>query len=104
MKAGSLDRIIRIERETVTTGNGGTVQRTWAPVVTLRAELVLADSYEQIDGQKTSTVSRLVFKSRFFDGIRTWDHLLYAGETFNIREVKEAGRRAALEIKCERAQ
>lgn len=100
MKAGKLDREIKIERATTTVNEFGTPVETWASVATLRAEIVTAETVEAAREHGASTEAAIAFRTRFIDGITVADRLTYAGRTYDIKAVSEIGRRRGLEIRA----
>lgn len=101
MRAGKLDRTITIERFSSTTDDFGTPVETWTPVATLRAQVIQSSTEEFLSTQGATDATVIVFRTRWLDGITTSDQLGYEGKPFNIREVKEIGRRRGTEIRCE---
>lgn len=101
MRAGKLDRTIRIDRMSNTVSDFGTPVATWAEVATLRAEIVSASTDEFIrNGAVAETV--MVFRTRYLAGITLTDRIVYEGIPFNVKEVAEIGRRKGLELRCVR--
>ena len=102
MRAGSLDREIAIE--TFAPGppdEFGNVAEAWTAFATVRAQLVQAstDEYLAAYGETDKTV--MIFRIRWLDGLTAVHRVIYSGRAFNIREVKEIGRRKGLELRCE---
>jgi SPP1 family predicted phage head-tail adaptor len=102
MRAGNLDREIIVQRATTTIGDAGTPQETWAPIATLRAQLIEARTDEYIRGSGASTDRIVVFRTRFIDGVTAADRIFYEGQPFTVKQIKEIGRRKALEFRAER--
>lgn len=102
MRAGALDRIIAVERSTDTVNDLGQVVASWAPVATLRAQLVQSSTAEFMRNFGASTETAIVFRTRFLAGVTPADRVSYDGAYLNIVEVKELGRRKALELRCTR--
>lgn len=102
MRAGNLDRQIIIQRSTRTTGGAGAPVETWAPIATLRAQLVEATTDEYIRGSGSSTERIVVFRTRFIDGVTANDRVVYEGQPFTVKQIKELGRRKALEFRAEK--
>jgi SPP1 family predicted phage head-tail adaptor len=99
MRAGKLDRLITIERQTETVAASGAVAKTWAVVATVRAELVQQNAEEYLAGFGETEGGGAVFRIRYLAGITTADRLVYDGAAFDIDEVVEIGRRRALELR-----
>lgn len=102
MRAGSLDRTITIQRATTTIDDFGTPIETWANLVTLRAQQVQTSTEEYIRNHGASDETVIVFRTWWRDCITNANRIVYAGETYNIKETKEIGRRAGLELRCQR--
>ena len=102
MKSGKLTETIRIERATADINDAGTPTETWVRVAILRAERVDQTTEEFMRGFGASDEEVVVFRSRFFDGIRSADRVIWRGQPFNIRQVTPIGRRKGLELRCVR--
>jgi SPP1 family predicted phage head-tail adaptor len=104
MRAGKLDKVITFQRFTSTVDDFGTPVETWADIADLRAQVVQSSTEEFIRaGAESDTV--IIFRTRFLDGVTTADRIKYAHEAyFNIKELKEIGRRQGLEIRCVRSE
>lgn len=100
LRAGKLDREITIERKTETVAPSGAVSKVWAPVATVRAELVQQSADEYLAGFGEAEGGNVVFRVRYLAGITTADRVNYAGDTYDIDGIAEVGRRRALELKC----
>lgn len=100
IKAGKLDRQITITREAETVAVSGAVSKAWAPVATIRAELVQRSADEYLAGFGEADASGAVFRIRYLAGITTADRVTFDGVTYDIDEVAELGRRRALELRC----
>lgn len=101
MRAGALDRVIEIQTGTVTYDEYRNQSTTWSKLVTLRAQLVnrLVDSR---DGQHVTTDSTATFRTYFYPGV-TLDHrVMFEGHAYTIKSIKELGRRAGMDLACER--
>ena len=101
ISAGKLDRTIRIERAHRVIGEAGRVTVAWTSVATVRAELLQADAVEVAGPHGITSTDSLAFRLRHLAGITPADRVAYDGRAFNIRSVKEIGRRRALELICE---
>lgn len=102
MRAGNLDRVITIQRVTEGPPNDyGTPSEAWADLYTIRAQQVQASTEEFIRGFGASDKTVAIFRTWWIDGITTADRIVYGAQTFNLKEVKELGRRAGLELRCE---
>lgn len=101
MRAGNLDRSITVQSFTSTVNEYGTPIETWTDVATVRAQIIQSSTEEFLtSGATDETV--IIFRTRYFAGVTTSSQVLYEGQTFNVREVKEIGRRKGLDLRCER--
>ncbi|WP_102960215.1 phage head closure protein [Mangrovicella endophytica] len=102
MRAGKLDRLITIDAygPGVPDGGGGSIP-SWTPIATLRAQIITLSTEEFLRSYGESSETAIVFRTRFVEGIQTSSRVTYDGRRFNIKEVKELGRRQGLELRCE---
>jgi len=101
MRAGSMDRLIEIQVATVTYDAYRNQTTVWETLVPLRAQLInrLVDNRE---GQHATTDSTATFRTYFYPGI-TLDHrVMFEGQAYSIKSIKELGRRAGMDLACER--
>ncbi|TCT12668.1 head-tail adaptor [Tepidamorphus gemmatus] len=103
MRAGKLDRLITLEHNA---GAGsvddyGVPAETWAAGATVRAQVIEAGTDEFMRGYGEATARVVVFRLRWIP-VSLADRVIYEGEPFNIRSVKEIGRRRGIELRCER--
>ncbi|SKA26334.1 phage head closure protein [Consotaella salsifontis] len=102
MRAGKLDRIITIDAYTAGEPDEyGNSVPGWNGFATLRAQLVSMSTDEYLRAYGEISESVIVFRTRFLDGVTTTHRVGYEGRHFNIKEVKEIGRRKGLELRCE---
>lgn len=99
MRAGTLDRIISIQRATEARDEFGVVTTTWATVADLRAALIQASTTEFLQGAGLQGDAAVIFRTRFLDGVTVRDRVLYGGIAHDILETKEIGRRKGLELR-----
>ena len=103
MRSGKLDRQITIERQTETITNSGAVSEAWATVATVRAELVQQSADEYLTGIGEVENNTVVFRVRYLADITTADRVVFNGDTFDLKEIAETGRRRALELRAVRS-
>lgn len=101
MRAGSLDRVIRLQRSTATLNDAGTPAETWADVATLRAELVQLGAVERVRAYGAAEELGVVFRTRFVAGVTNADRVVFDGRVYNLREVTVIGRNRGLELRAE---
>lgn len=101
MRAGRLDRLITIERYA-----GETLDALRNPVPSwtliaadVPAEIVQGSAQEFIRAGAVEETA-YVFRIRFLAGIALSDRVTHEGALYDIKELKELGRRAGLELRC----
>jgi len=102
MRAGNLDRVIQIERESTALDLYGAPIRVWSGYATMRAQVLqfATDDTESTRGNTTDT--KITFRMRWMDGLTLDNRVSYQGQAFVIRQIKEIGRRVGLDVVCER--
>ena len=101
MRSGKLDRSITVQSFTSTVNAYGTPIETWTDVATVRAQIIQSSTEEFLSSGATDETV-IIFRTRYFEGVNTSSQVLYEGQAFNVREVKEIGRRKGLDLRCER--
>jgi len=101
LNIGNLDRRITIERETETVAPSGNVVKAWTPVATVWAELIQQTASEFFTGYGEAETGTVIFRVRYRPGITSSDRVTYEGTSYGIKEIKELGRRDALELRGE---
>lgn len=91
---------LQIQRATVAPNSAGTPVDTWAPVVTLRAEILERAVEERVGDAGATDNAAITFRTRFYDGLKLADRITFNGSTYNIRQIVETGRRRGLEIRA----
>lgn len=101
LNIGNMDRRINIERLTKTRKPSGDTFETWAPVATVWAEVLQQTANEFFTGYGEAETGTVIFRVRFRPGIMTKDRVSFDGTDYDIKEIKEIGRRDALELRGE---
>ncbi|MBN8998499.1 MAG: phage head closure protein [Rhizobiales bacterium] len=102
MRAGKLDRTIRIDTyEAGTPDDYGIAADGWEAVATVRAQILQQATDEYLRGYGEGAATVVIFRIRWLDGVTVEHRVTYDGAAYNIREVKEIGRRVGLELRCE---
>jgi SPP1 family predicted phage head-tail adaptor len=99
MRAGTLDRVVTIQRASEARDALGVVTTTWATLATLRAALVQASTAEFLQAAGLHGEAAVIFRTRFLAGVTVRDRVLFEGVAHDIKEVKEIGRRHGLELR-----
>ncbi|AMM83148.1 head-tail adaptor protein [Martelella sp. AD-3] len=100
MKAGRLDREIRLERYTETLDEYGAPRFAWTEIDTVAAERIEGSTTAMLKDFGASDETVIVFRLRFLDGLTNADRLIHDGLIFKINQIKEIGRRKGLELRC----
>lgn len=102
LNIGNMDRRITIERETETVKPSGDVVKVWTPVAPpVWAEVLQQTANEFFTGYGEAETGTVIFRVRYRPGITTADRVTYNGTAYGLKEVKELGRRDALELRGE---
>lgn len=102
MRAGSLDRVIQIERGTIAPDAWGVPYTAWTVIATMRAQK-LDNAISDREGARGDTSDNVItFRMRWIDGVTLENRLCYQDQAFKIMTIKEIGRRVGLDITCER--
>jgi SPP1 family predicted phage head-tail adaptor len=99
MKAGSLRHPITIERFTDSVDDFGTPTKTWAPHVSLRAEIIQQSAEEFIRAQGAVDERIVILRTRFVPGLTAADRVVWKGTPHSIREITVTGHDRGLEIR-----
>lgn len=103
MKIGSLDRVVELRRDVPT----GAVDALNVPVkvdtlvATFRAEKIHKSEDERFAAEQRYAVRAVTFRAWFRADVIETDRLVCEGVTYDIRGVREIGRREGIEISCE---
>lgn len=101
LNIGNMDRRITIEHETESVKPSGSVVKSWAPLATVWAEVLQQTASEFFTGYGEAETGTVIFRVRYRPGITTADRVTYDGTAYGIKEIKEVGRRDALELRGE---
>ncbi|MGN8117513.1 head-tail adaptor protein [Labrys sp. 22185] len=103
MRAGKLDRVVYVERVSVTYDELRAPVEAWTRLFSLRAEAIQNGMKDfLLGGEEHASRNTIVFRTRFVPGITLNDRVSYGENLFKILEIKEIGRRRGLELRCER--
>jgi len=103
MRAGGLDRRVRLQRFTTTTDEYGDPVQGWADLATVFAEVRQQSGREFLTAAQEVASRRVVFFLRWFPGLTVLDRVAYDGRNHDIVEVREIGRGDGVELHCEAA-
>lgn len=100
MRAGKLDKIIEVQRHIVAVDDYGTQTEGWTAVATVRAQVLQSSTEEFLRSFGTTSDIALIFRIRHIGGLTPTDRVLFDGKAYDLKEVKELGRRAGLDLRC----
>jgi head-tail adaptor len=102
MRAGKLDRRVRIERATTSQNDFGTPVPTWALLTEVSANIDAGAGSEQRLAMETTADQRRTFKIRWMAGLAVTDRIVYRDyeggpqRAWDILDIAEIGRREGL--------
>ena len=104
MRAGLLDRVIHIDDLfEIVPDEYGTARRVkTGSNRKVRAKLLQYDVTDREGGGRPTTDAMLTFRCYWFDGATLEARVNYEGEAYEIKKIREIGRRAGLDIVCQR--
>jgi len=100
MRAGKLTHTITIQRFASTVDEYGTVVEDWTTFATVKAELIQSSTTEFLRSFGTSEEPAIIFRIRYREDITLADRVMHGGNVFDLKEIRELGRRAGLELRC----
>ena len=100
MRAGKLTETITVERFTKSVDDYGTETEAWTALATMRAQLIQSSTEEFIRAYGSTSDMIAIFKVRWRDLFTTEDRVVHKGQVYDLKEIKELGRREALELRC----
>jgi head-tail adaptor len=100
MRGGKLDRTIVIERPLTTVDDNGTPSQAWTEIARVRAQRIQASTEEFMRTFGTNSQTIVVYRIRYVDGLTLSDRVREGVEIFDVKEIKEIGRRKSLELRC----
>lgn len=100
MRAGKLTKTLTIERATTTVDAYGTPAESWATIAVVRGQLIQSSTEEFMRNFGASSEIAAVFRIRYRDGIKVADRITCDGIAYDLKEVKELGRREGLDLRC----
>lgn len=100
MQSGKLDREIVIQSLSNTVDDYGTPVETWTTFATVRAQVLQLSAQEFLRSYGASSETAIIFRIRYLDGVTLAHRVSYNAGLYNVREIKEIGRRRILELRC----
>lgn len=101
MRAGDLDRRIVIQRKQIVGDDGyGNVITEWVDYASRSASLTQSGGREFFAQSTMQSERRVVFRCRWVEAVTPDDRVICDGIEYDIKEVREIGRKIALELHC----
>jgi SPP1 family predicted phage head-tail adaptor len=100
MRAGKLDKTIAVQRRGETVDDYGTVSEGWTDLVTIRAQVIQSSTEEFLQASGTTGQAAIIFRIRWREGFEVADRVVYAGKNYDLKEIKELGRREGMDLRC----
>lgn len=101
MRAGDLDRRITIQQLTLIPDGGGGSTESWTDLATVSAKVTQQSGREFLQASAVRTERAVLFTIRYRADLTTGNRVVYDGIDHDIREVRELGRQAGLELHTE---
>ncbi|MBA3667935.1 MAG: phage head closure protein [Sphingomonas sp.] len=87
-----------IQRKTVVYDDYGGEIEAWAELATVPAQVVQVSGREFLAADQVQAEQRVLFRTRWIEGITVLDRVSYSDRLHNIQDVKELGRREGVEL------
>lgn len=100
MRAGKLDKSITIERSAAVIDDYGVPSEGWTTLTTVRAQVIQSSTEEFLKGYGETSETAIIFRIRHMGGLTLADRVTYEGRPHDLKEIKELGRRAGLDLRC----
>jgi len=100
---GEFDRIITIQRAVESTDSIGTVTQSWVDIGAVYASVIPMTGTEVFRSGMTSAAEVARFRLWFVSGLTPKDRISYDGKIWNIKYLREIGRRCLHEVLAEAA-
>ena len=100
MRAGKLDQTITLRSVTYVDDGFGGQELQETDFATLRAQIIEESTDEFVRNFGVSTERLRIFRTRWHDGVTIEMTVQHNGVPFNIKQIKEIGRRRGLELRC----
>lgn len=100
MRAGKLDKLIYIERNTATIDDYGVPSEGWDYITWVRAQIIQTSTEEFLKGFGETSETAIIFRIRYREGLKVSDRVTYEERHYDVKEIKELGRRAGMDLRC----
>lgn len=105
IRAGSLDRVITIQRNTPVQDDIGEFIDSWADVTDLRAKVLTTlggGNQDTFEDDQELPLGQIRLRTRFLSSLTTDDRLIFEGETYNIISLAPFRRHEGWDILAEK--
>lgn len=100
MRAGKLDQTITLRAVAYVDNGYGGMDEVVTDFATLRAQIIEESTDEFVRNYGVATERLRIFRTRWLDGVTLDMKVVHDGQTFNLKQIKEIGRRRGLELRC----
>lgn len=100
MRAGKLNETVVLKSVEYIDDEYGNSTEVETDFATLRAQIIEESTDEFMRNYGASTERLRIFRTRFVDAVTLEMKVLHAGITYNLKQIKEIGRRRGLELRC----
>jgi len=101
MRAGSLDRRVTIRRQSQNRNEYNELENVWNDVRTVAASRTDLSATERFVAGQLYAVRAVTFRTRYMADLLPTDRLVCEGVTYEVKGIRELGRREGLEIAAE---
>lgn len=103
-RAGRRDRLVVIERKTVTQDAIGHPVESWATQYSVWCEFLPSSGREILENGRIQNAETARFVTDFYSDVTTADRINVSSKYWNIANIRELGRGEAMEILAEAQQ
>lgn len=101
MRAGKLDRRVKLQRYTVTQNTLGEEVQTWVDVATVWAGRRDLRGTERYAAQQMVAKTTVIYTIRYRAGLTPLNRLIDGSDVYDIQAALQVGRKEGLELHCE---
>ncbi len=98
MRAGELDRKVRLERRTTAQNDYGEPIETWVLIAEVWASRAVLSGRELFDSDQIAAELMYKFRMYYRSDLDATCRIVYGGQNYDIQAVSELGRREGLEV------
>jgi SPP1 family predicted phage head-tail adaptor len=98
MRSGKLDRRITLQTLTISRDGYGATIETWTDLDTVWAEVVPLKGTEYFAAAQIVVEEQLKFRIRYRSDLTEKVRITYNGQTYDVQNITEIGRRQGLEL------